>query len=1046
MKGIDTLIASAVIIIISISAVFLALELSRPSTERTQEILLMQEGENTLSSIDNAVRTVLSEGEGSIRVLKFSITGGNYKIDNQTDAVTFSMDSKAQIVSFGVSKTENGINITGGAGIIYLNLSYENFIDVKGSDEFGRGYHSLTIRNDGYNSTTQKQMIYISTIPPTPLTLITFTYQYNQTQTNILKGTTSSNPNNLNDLGINTYNITEALESGGQYNYFQAITENIIGFNTTSADYTNYLDSQNYNVTSTVGQSGGTFTTRYNQSQTVVVVGTNTTSPNNLNLIDGLAYNVTENEKIVNRSDISSDMESGTIQKKVSVSVTSYNIKTGAINTGTTATTVTFSNAIPSVSYSVLISGSTDSDTMYSMAYLNKGTNSFQIKAEDDTGSGESSTNAQWMAIQFGDNTFNGIPIKCRTNSSAIVSGTNTINFPSAFPNSSYVVIANPIDDADSPLINYISGSKTTMTMQIRIENDAGSAQTLAEFDYCGFLMGEYTLGSINIKARNATTAASGDTTVTFTTAFPSTSYTVVAMAQSTAGAQCAPEVVTKNVGSFTIHFEDDAGANCANRPFDWLAITTGENTIDTSIPVIDQNTTDTTYNNVYSGSVLDTIINISVTVNVSKYNNTGSNGKNSNPDLWLEIYNGATWTEIGNMSVSGIGNFTKSTIDSTILSAWQTPANRNIRIKGRYLDANATSWDEINYTDVWVKIDSKKTTYRAEVEHNATGVSLSENLDSINVSLNFSTNVTSDFNLTIYNFNSGNWNYTTCQSGTANANSWYNWWCNVTDNPYYYNSSDGKIRIRLNGTDHSGVALIREEYVQYYVNYIIPTLYANISVEYNSSTISENPSSITKINVTTLLKTNVSSSIPFVLYIYNFSSDSWYQCSQATINMAYYKMECIFSDNPSYYISNGIIRVRLNSSGYTTTHQMMEDYLAYQITIPTQYRMEVEHNATGVTWSGTLNNINVSLNLSTNFTSTFDLLIYNFNSGNWDPPCYSFSPAINNWYMIWCNKTLNTDYYLSSGIISIRLNETSHQNLAEIKEDYVQYYVTYTA
>jgi hypothetical protein len=1043
MKGVEPLIAAILIMMISIAGAVIVLQFAQPSVDRLKEISLFEESKKILTQIDNAVRTVSEEGEGSTRVLQLSVSGGSYLIDTYKNAVMFSMDSRSQIIGIDISQKEGNVNMFGEPNQVLLNVSYSN-INITGGGSFGKGYHVLIIRNNGYDYASNKQIISISLVAPSvPSTSV----QYNQVQTLVLMGTNTTSPDNLNDPGSNYYSITEGSESGGQHNYFQDNTRNITGFNTTSAYYTNSLDNQNYNVTSTVGQSGWTTTKQYNQTQTVVIEGTNTTSPSNLNLIDGQTYNITESGTTTSESDTSSDLETGTNQKKVSASVTSYNVKTGARSTGTTATTVTFSNAMPSASYSVLISGSTDSDTMYSMAYLNKGTGSFQIKAEDDTGAGEASTNAQWMAIEFGDSTFSGIPIKCGTNSSAIVSGTNTINFPSAFSNISYAVIANPIDNADSPLINYISGSKTTTTMQIRIENDAGAAQSVAEFNYCGFIMGEYSLGSINIKARNTMTAASGDTTVTFGTAFPSTSYTVVAMAQSTAGAQCAPEVVTKNVGSFTIHFEDDAGANCANRPFDWLAITTGENAIYSSIPITDQNTTYTTYNNVYSGSVLDTITNISITVNVLSYNKTGSSGRSSNPDLWLELSNGAsTWFEVDNISVNAAGSFTVWTTDATILSWWQdNPTERNIRIKGRYFDANATSWDEINYTDVWVKIDSKKTTYRAEIEHNTT-VSYSGTLNSINISINFSTNVTSGFNLTVYNFNSGLWDYTSCQNGTANAGSWNNWWCNVTDNPSYYNSSTGKIRVRLNETDHSSLAMVREEYVQYYVTNTTPTLYANISVEHNSSSISENPSLITKINVTTIMKTNISSGIPFNFYIFNFNSLSWEPCIQTSIGTTYNKMECVRTINPSYYISNGRVSVRLNSSGNTLTHQMMEDYLVYQITAPSGYRIEVEHNATGVSWLKSLINISVLLNFSkTSVDSpTFNFMIYNFNSGNWES-CDAFTPPDNNWYSRLCNEIINPENYVGGGVIRVRLNETAHQNQADVREDYIQYYVTYT-
>jgi len=164
MKGVDALIASVLIILISVTAIFIAFQLGNPSTEKAKEILLMQEGKNNLMTIDNAVKNVLAEGEGSTRALRLTISGGYYTIDNITNSVLFSMESRAQIVGDGISKIEDGINITGATRMIYLRLQYSN-IQIKGKGEVGRGTHTITVRNDGYNSTSQKQIIYIS---PTP--------------------------------------------------------------------------------------------------------------------------------------------------------------------------------------------------------------------------------------------------------------------------------------------------------------------------------------------------------------------------------------------------------------------------------------------------------------------------------------------------------------------------------------------------------------------------------------------------------------------------------------------------------------------------------------------------------------------------------------------------------------------------------------------------------------------------------------------------------------------------------------------------------------
>jgi len=973
MKGVDALIATVLILIISITAIFLALQLGGPSTQRTKEILLMQEGKNTLSSIDNSVKAVLTEGEGSTRVLRFSVSGGYYKIDNSTSSITFSMESFAQIIAEGTSKIEDGINFTGEAGMVYLNLSYDN-IQVTGEAEFGRGYHTLTIRNNGYNTTTQKQMIYISLVPLPPPTVITFTNQYNQTQTLNITGKNTTSPNNLNDFGINTYNITESLESGGQSNYFQGSTTNITGFNTTPADYTNSLDSQNYNVTSNV-----TFTSQilqFNQSQTLNISGSNTTSPDNLNKIDGLSYNITENALVKTQSNTSSDLQSGTIQGKVTATQNWYNALLNGTNNDIADSWVNESSKTTNYGTATTLIVRQKSSTIYNARI-------FLLWNLSAIPSGSTITNAN-LSLYCSAASSSGRTLQAWNTS---LNESNSSTTPWTETNVAWNS-QPPINTSGAVLQQAISAGTTTGWKYWNVTNAAISSYSQTNKNM-----------SIGIKDSAENSSAT------------SRQYTF------TSKEGTASQIPTLNVTYYN-----------------WTSY-------------INANTTTTYYNNTYSSPVLSVIANISVTVNVSSYNSTGSAGKNSNPDLWLEVWDGSVWSAVGNMSITTTGNKTVYVpIQDNIYTWWQNnPTQRNISIKGRYFDANATAWDEINYTDVWVKIDSKDTTYRSEVEHNAT-VSYSGTLNSINVSINFSTNVTSNFSLTIYNFNSGSWNYTACQNGTATAGNWYNWWCNITSNPSFYNSSTGIIRVRLNETAHSGLALIREDYVQYYVGYTT-TLYSNISVEHNSSTILEDTSSISMINVTTVLKTNISSGITFSFYIYNFSSNSWEQCSQASVNTTYRQMDCIAA-NPSNYISNSKIRIRLNSSS-NIIHQMMEDYLVYQITIPSEYKMEVEHNATGVSWSGTLNNISISLNFSTNSTSspTFNLTIYNFNSGIWNyTVCQGGSVNANTWYYWWCNITDNPSYYNSSNeVIRIRLNETSHVNLAEVKEDYVQYYITYT-
>ncbi len=136
-------------------------------------------------------------------------------------------------------------------------------------------------------------------------------------------------------------------------------------------------------------------------------------------------------------------------------------------------------------------------------------------------------------------------------------------------------------------------------------------------------------------------------------------------------------------------------------------------------------NETNTSYTN-YTDVDDDfkSVSNIDVTIEVDSYNPVASVEQGTNdPDLSLEIWNSSDWIVIGNFSLntSYTGdaldttnyNFSLTTTDSTILSAWETSTNQDFRIRGMYMDYfNATTIDEINYTNVWVNITGQNWGY----------------------------------------------------------------------------------------------------------------------------------------------------------------------------------------------------------------------------------------------------------------------------------------------------------------------------------------------
>jgi hypothetical protein len=131
----------------------------------------------------------------------------------------------------------------------------------------------------------------------------------------------------------------------------------------------------------------------------------------------------------------------------------------------------------------------------------------------------------------------------------------------------------------------------------------------------------------------------------------------------------------------------------------------------------------------------------------------------------------------------------------------------------GNYQDLNVLG-EGLTY-DIPEEVDNSN--YRVEVWHNSSQIS-EGNINSINSTINFTTNISKDYSLQIYDFSNSVW--VNCVNGNVPAETATNWWCNETSNPMNYNSSDGKIRIRINSTADSNAGLLKEDYVQYYVGY----------------------------------------------------------------------------------------------------------------------------------------------------------------------------------------------------------------------------------
>lgn len=115
------------------------------------------------------------------------------------------------------------------------------------------------------------------------------------------------------------------------------------------------------------------------------------------------------------------------------------------------------------------------------------------------------------------------------------------------------------------------------------------------------------------------------------------------------------------------------------------------------------------------------------------------------------------------------------------------------------------------------LRIIGTKPLYRTEIWHNSSQID-DGNINFINATINFTTNESDAYSLQIYDWLNSQW--TNCESNNVLADIPTKWWCNMTSNPMNYNSSDRRIRIRINSTTDLNPGLLKEDYVQYYVGY----------------------------------------------------------------------------------------------------------------------------------------------------------------------------------------------------------------------------------
>lgn len=158
IKGINPIITSTLIILFGITAISLILNIARSSLDKSKDSAIINEGLINLELIDDTIREVASENEGSKRTLSLKVTEGTYEVDSAINYVNFTYELKSDLI---LSGQRSGVSIKHNGNVIELFINYTS-IDIQGTGHFPKGDNLISILHNGTNSSTNYPIIYVT--------------------------------------------------------------------------------------------------------------------------------------------------------------------------------------------------------------------------------------------------------------------------------------------------------------------------------------------------------------------------------------------------------------------------------------------------------------------------------------------------------------------------------------------------------------------------------------------------------------------------------------------------------------------------------------------------------------------------------------------------------------------------------------------------------------------------------------------------------------------------------------------------------------------
>jgi len=153
MKKGDIWISAVLYTGISIVVLILILAASKPLIDKARDENTVTQTKQVMLELDKNIRTVIGEGAGSQRIFSLEIGRGKMFIDQSSDSINWSLETKVLVSEPGVAINLGNLRLLENEigkdnYLVNLNLDYSNVADIFSKEATVVGRYDLIILNN----------------------------------------------------------------------------------------------------------------------------------------------------------------------------------------------------------------------------------------------------------------------------------------------------------------------------------------------------------------------------------------------------------------------------------------------------------------------------------------------------------------------------------------------------------------------------------------------------------------------------------------------------------------------------------------------------------------------------------------------------------------------------------------------------------------------------------------------------------------------------------------------------------------------------------